>query len=902
MALHPNFPESPYVILDPTMRWFPADEALRESSSEKLMPPLVPQLRRKVKEWRDSGYVGATDTSRSLLHWWFNTPHLLPQADLSAGQAGRTMAEFQYYFAQREALETIIHLYDVVGVQDKYDLMRFDSSGAVSTGMFDETWRRFVVKMATGTGKTKVLSLVLAWSFYHKLYEPESQLARNFLVIAPNIIVLDRIYKDFQGLRIFFEDPVIPDNGVDGRNWRDDFQLTLHRQDEVRITRPTGNIFLSNIHRVYAGDDIPASSDDEDMRDYFLGKHPTGATTDSKVDLGMIVRDVDELVVLNDEAHHIHDPRMAWFKSIEDIHNRLKQKGAVLSLQVDTTATPKHNNGAIFVQTIADYPLVEAISQNVVKHPVLPDAASRAKLVERQSAKYTEKYADYIHLGVIEWRKAYAEHEKLGKKSILFVMTDDTRNCDDVAEYLEGHYPDLKEAVLVIHTKNNGEISESASGKAKEELDELRKQANEIDSLDSPYKAIISVMVLKEGWDVRNVTTIVGLRPYKAPSNILPEQTLGRGLRKMYPGGVEEYVSVVGTNAFMDFVESIQAEGVVLERKPMGEGTEAKTPLVVEVDKENEKKDIEALDIEIPVLTPRVYREYKNLGALDVGALGHQRVAYLQFSEAQQREIVFKDITTGEVTHTTILDTAGIADYRSVIGYFAQTMMKDLRLVSGYDVLYGKVKAFIQDQLFDRSVELESPNTLRNLSELAATKTLLETFKKAINALTVQDKGDAEIRDTIKLRQTRPFVVKDQGYLIPKKSVFNRIIGDSHFELLFARYLEDCDDVVSYAKNYLAVHFKLDYVNGAGDISNYYPDFLVKVSSKQVFIVETKGQEDLDVPLKMQRLLQWCENINRVQTDVKYDFVYVDQESFEKYKPASFRQLVEGFREYKEKI
>ena len=79
-------------------------------------------------------------------------------------------------------------------------------------------------------------------------------------------------------------------------------------------------------------------------------------------------------------------------------------------------------------------------------------------------------------------------------------------------------------------------------------------------------------------------------------------------------------------------------------------------------------------------------------------------------SEEEQREIVFKDITTGEVTHTTILDTAGIADYRSVIGYFAQTIMKDLRLVSGYDVLYGKVKAFVQEHLFDRTVELESPN------------------------------------------------------------------------------------------------------------------------------------------------------------------------------------------------
>jgi type III restriction enzyme len=757
-----------------------------------------------------------------------------------------------------------------------------------------------VVKIATGTGKTKVLSLALALSFYHKLYEPESELARNFLVITPNIIVLDRIYRDFQGLRIFFDDPVLPDNGFDGRNWRDDFQLTLHLQDEVRITRPTGNIFLTNIHRVYSGDDIPPSPDDEDMRDYFLGKRPTGATTDSKVDLGMIVRDIDELMVLNDEAHHIHDPRMAWFKSIEDIHNRLKQKGVALSMQVDTTATPKHNNGAIFVQTVADYPLVEAISQNVVKHPVLPDAPSRAKLQERQSAKYTEKYEDYIHLGVIEWRKAYAEHEKMGKKAILFVMTDDTRNCDDVAEYLEGHYPDLKDAVLVIHTKNNGEISESASGKDKDELDNLRKQANEIDGMDSPYKAIISVMMLKEGWDVRNVTTIVGLRAYAAQSNILPEQTLGRGLRKMYPGDVEEYVSVVGTNAFMEFVESIQAEGVVLERKAMGEGTGPKTPLVVEVDKENEKKDIAALDIEIPVLTPRVYREYKSLGDLNVGALGHQRLLYLQFSEEQQREIVFKDITTGEITHTTILDTAGVADYRSVIGYFAQTIMKDLRLVSGYDVLYGKVKVFVQEELFDRPVGLEDPNTLRNLSELATTKTLIETFKKAINALTVRDKGDAEIRDTIKLRQTRPFVAKDQGYLVPKKSVFNRIIGDNKLELQFANFLEGCDDVVSFAKNYMAVHFKLDYVNANGDISNYYPDFMVKLFTRRIVIVETKGREDLDVPLKMARLRQWCEDVNRVQKVVEYDFVYVDEEGFEKYKPTSFRQLLEGFKEYKE--
>ncbi|HUY36136.1 MAG TPA: DEAD/DEAH box helicase family protein [Pirellulales bacterium] len=894
MALHPNFPNDPHAILDPGIRWFPADEAYRDQRADQLMPPLVSALRKLVKEWRDGGYQGASATSKSLLTWWFKTPHLLPTRN-------GPLREFQYFFAQREALETIVYLYDVLGVKDKYDLMRFDGSGAVSAGMFDETWRRFVVKMATGSGKTKVLSLVLAWSFFHRLYEPDSALARNFLVVAPNIIVLDRIRKDFDGLRIFLQDPVLPDNGYDGHDWRDDFQLTLHMQDEVRVVRKTGNIFLTNIHRVYAGDETLPSADDDDTTDYFLGTRPTGATTDSKLDLGMIVRDVDELAILNDEAHHIHDPKMAWFKSIQDIHHRLLQKDSALALQVDVTATPRHNNGAIFVQTVSDYPLVEAISQNVVKHPVLPDAASRAKLQERQTSKFTEKYADYLELGVIEWRKAYRAHEKLGKKAILFVMTDDTKNCDDVAEYLQGTYPDLKGAVLVIHTKNNGEISEATSGKSKEDLEKLRKLANEIDDMENPYKAIVSVLVLKEGWDVRNVTTIVGLRAFSSKSNILPEQTLGRGLRKMYPGGGTEYVSVIGTDAFMDFVESIQAEGVVLDHKPMGEGAGPITPLVVEVDQENTKKDIEALDIEIPVMTPRTYREYKNLNLLAPEKFGHGKLMCQTFSEEQQREIVFKDITTGEVTHTTVLDTAGIADYHSVIGYFTQTIMKDLRLVSGYDVLYGKVKSFVRDDLFEKPVELEDANTLRNLSELAATKTIIESFKKGVNALTVQDKGNAEIRATIKLRETRPFVAKEQGFMIPKLSVFNRIIGDSGFELEFAAFLDRCQgEIVSFAKNYFAVGFKLDYVNADGDISNYYPDFFVKVSGQETYIVETKGAEYLDVPLKMARLRQWCDDVNQAQRAVRYAFVFVDEEGFKKYQPKSFAALVKSFREYKE--
>ena len=359
-------------------------------------------------------------------------------------------------------------VHGLVKVSDKFDLLRFDASGAVSANMFDEQWPRYVVKMATGAGKTKVLSLLIAWSYFHKLYETDSTLARNFLLITPNIIVLDRLRTDFDGLRIFFNDPVVPDNGHDGQNWRDDFQITLHIQDDVRIARETGNIFLTNIHRVYLGEVREPSLEDGDLRDYFLspfGPRPTGKTTDSKTDLGEIVRNIDELAVFNDEAHHIHDSRLAWFQCIQDIHHQMLQKEGKLALQVDVTATPRRNDCAIFVQTISDYPLVEAIYQSVVKQPVLPDATSRARLVEHKSAIFTERYADYLQLGIEEWRKSYSEHQSLDKKAVLFVMVDDTRNCDEVGEYLEKICSELQGAVLVIHTKNNGEISEVATGK-----------------------------------------------------------------------------------------------------------------------------------------------------------------------------------------------------------------------------------------------------------------------------------------------------------------------------------------------------------------------------------------------------------------------------------------------------
>lgn len=869
----------PFKILSPNERWAPSQSQIDafQNAYEKLLPPLVYKIRLAVEKWRNESYVGASETSKSLLNFWFNQEHLIGQD------------KFQFFFSQREAVESIIYLYEVANARDKYELMKFDSSQRVSTGMFDENWTRYVVKMATGSGKTKVMGLTLVWSYFHKLYEDGSTLSRDFLVIAPNIIVLNRLLKDFEGLKMFFNEPFIPDNGFDDKDWTNDFQLTLHVQDELKPITESGNIFLTNIHRVFFNDEP-----EQTFETTFLGVKPKpDADTSKGLDLGKVLRSdkIKDLVVLNDEAHHIHDKSLAWFRSIEDISNKLKLKnGNGISLQADFSATPKHNNGDIFVQTICDYPLVEAIKQNVVKSPVLPDEVSRQKIHEKDSSDFVERYRDYIHLGYLEWEKQYEELKNY-KTPILFIMTMSTKEADQAAVFLESSYTKLKGSVLTIHTNNAGEVKETATTKKdKEQLDILRQAANDIDKDDSPYKAVVSVLMLREGWDVRNVTTIVGLRPFGADSKILPEQTIGRGLRRMFPEigfKQQEKLVVVGTHAFLEFVEDLKTEGVEFQYSPMGKGTKGHSPVIIEVDKENPNKDLDTLDIPIPQMSPRIYREFKNLELIDVSKLKSGKAEFKNFNVEELKEIIFTDID-GDFSHKTIFKDT-LPDYRNVISFFTLVILKESGLMkNGFNILYPKVESFIKYKLFPKEVELSDPQTMRNLSEVLAKEILKTTFKKAIDELTISDKGTAEVKYYISLKDTKPKIAENQPFLIPKKSVFNKIIGDSDFELEVASFMESrFDDVISYAKNTVregGINFKIEYQAQDGNIREYYPDFFVKTGVNTFYILETKGREDLDDIRKIKRLETWCKDINSVQSEYSYTPVYIKQEKWDEVK------------------
>ncbi len=197
----------------------------------------MPAIREAVDDWRDGGYKGVTDTTRILLNYWFRTDHRLPN--------GRA---FVYHDSQREAIETLIYLYEVAGVRRHKDAGR-DTTPARNQDLrllqYDD-FARYCVKMATGSGKTKVMALAIAWQYFNAVAEARDDYARTFLVIAPNVIVFERLRTDFAGGRIFRADPVIPPELQHLLGLR----LLHARRGRARPAR-SGALYLTNIQQFY---------------------------------------------------------------------------------------------------------------------------------------------------------------------------------------------------------------------------------------------------------------------------------------------------------------------------------------------------------------------------------------------------------------------------------------------------------------------------------------------------------------------------------------------------------------------------------------------------------------------------------------------------------------------------
>jgi len=297
--------------------------------------PCVPMLRKLVTAWRANGYQGATSTTRTLLNYWFLADHKLRNGQL-----------FRYHDAQREAIETLIYVYEVAQVRNRKDLLEkyVFSNNELRLPSYDE-FARYCTKMATGSGKTKVMSLAIVWQFFNAVRENEEDYAKTFLIIAPNVIVLERLKSDFEGGRIFNVDPLIP------RELQISWEFDCVMRGDAERAPAEGMLFLTNIQQLYDRTERKKNSDDEpDIMTDVLGPKPKDEVNSDLTSFSeMLAKRAGRLLVLNDEAHHTHDEENEWNKVIRNLHTSLP-----LAAQLDFSATPRFNKGALFPWIISD--------------------------------------------------------------------------------------------------------------------------------------------------------------------------------------------------------------------------------------------------------------------------------------------------------------------------------------------------------------------------------------------------------------------------------------------------------------------------------------------------------------------------------------------------------------------
>jgi type III restriction enzyme len=823
---------TPELELPPPRDPFAVPDARKPSEGTYV----VNRVRARVDAWRAQGYPGASPTTTRLLGFWFADDH-------------RTLdgSPFRFYFCQREAVETVIYLSEIEPVRSMADLLEFSDHGMILQPG-ESKRQRLAIKMATGSGKTMAMSLCIVWSYFHRLFEPGSPMATTFLVIAPNLIVFERLKSDFGDAATFRRDPLVP------TEWEDDFDLTVMLQDDAAPVTSQGVLYLTNVQRLYEASAAKAAPANPVAA--MIGPSVNAAAMTAPEPLSERIAQRGRIMVLNDEAHHVHDEKLSWNQSIERLHLALRANSgptAGVTSQLDFSATPKYEKGGLFRHTVVDYPLAQAVADGIVKTPVIGEVTNAKVELDQSTVMRNRQWLD---VAVGRWRVFHEKLSPAGKQPVLFVMCENTQEADIAGAYLRNLEDFKGDRLLIIHTNRSGDV-------AKDDLDVARAAARDVDGPDSPIRCIVSVLMLREGWDVRNVCVIVALRPLSAANKILPEQALGRGLRRMTPpnSGFDERVVVIEHQAFQNLWSTELDGGLLLEKEDADkitvdavtifpdEGKRQYDIIIPQLTRalshaENPLAALEADAIpapkhrlEVPGVAPDEYVQYRGVHLIDQGVI-----------ESYEFRIPYPEDPSGVITYYTgrVAGEAGVA-----------------KLAGTFATLAPMVRDYLRTRLFEEPVELDDKTILRRLAENDAERLVINAFLKAIRELSITEREPTIEENALRVSQTPPFPWS-KATVAGKRTIFNKTPVDSTLEARFAQFLDKATDVTAWAKLTMNTRFALEYIAKSGALRYYYPDFVMRLADDSCQIVETKGQEDLDVAFKDRRARRWCADATRL--------------------------------------
>ena len=919
-----------------------------------------------------------TPTTQELLKYWFSEEYC-------------SLRNRNFHAGQRQAILNIIYLHEVLGVRnvlEYYEQLTPDLLPIVDLGTLGQQkyqMPKYAVKMATGTGKTWVMHALLLWQMLNARHSltpnpspigegsnyPTKRFTKNFLIVAPGLIVYDRLLDAFCGRM---------ERGKEERNIEtNDFYLNqevfipVHYRQEVfsfiqnnvvtkgdgigRKTTGDGLIALTNWHLFenqsltpYAS---PMGEGNEqlsvpEMIEQLLPIRPGKAAGN---DLGMLDRrylrgseleylaELDDIMVINDEAHHIHELKrngeieeVEWQKGL----NAIAEKKGDRYFQIDFSATPYGQRGSgkkvqkcYFPHIVVDFDLATAMRQGLVKTLLLD---RRQELTELKDLDYRavrddrNKVCDLSEGQRLMLRAGLA---KLRKLEADFIKVDEKKNpkmlviCEDtsVAPYVNQLMLDEglgQDEVVTIDSNAKGEVSEA-------EWKETKTKLFDIDKYEKP-KVIVSVLMLREGFDVNNICVIVPLRSTEAP--ILLEQIIGRGLRLMWrepdyqsvksddrkrvlqlhsqPKTYIDMLSIIEHPAFLQFYEDLFAQGLAVEET----GETGETGSTGDLIKVGLREDFERFDFEWPIIVREAEEELEDV-EIDLMSLQPFTAFPLEMLRrflAQDGETFISQEAISKTQFGRYKVTANLfkaSSYNEYLQKLLRTITLRFDRVSSHREMpvpnlqineartIAVADRYIRTRLFGQPFNPFNGNDWKILlsKDAIVTKHIIEEMARAIfnlqnNIMTT----DAQVVHT-HFSSVAEIKMRESYSVETHKTIYERQGYPSHgggLEKAFVDFLDKDGEVERFLKISENMHpfAVIYYMRKDGLMATYHPDFIVATRDK-VYLIETKGNDklsDKNVRQKQTAAVEWTAKINELKPEERmnreWEYVLVSEDNF----------------------
>jgi type III restriction enzyme len=910
-----------------------------------------------------------SETTAELLKWWFQ----------SEFQDARS---FNFHQGQRQALLNVIYAHEVLAITTLQDLYQVAAPDVLLASTRDSeairaaknAYPKYCLKMATGTGKTWVLQALMVWQILNANRDPNnSRYTKNFLIVAPGLIVYDRLLdafmgKEREGERNFadsdlslFQELFIPDA------YRDEIFRFVQgavcpKEDIGRKVTAGGLIAISNWHVLSEeaepldDEGVLAPGEAADPAAVVQSILPLTPGTSQGNDLNVLnrryerggilayLKDLPCLMVFNDEAHHIHEfkregevTEVEWQKSL----NLIAAPKGNRFIQVDFSATPynevgtgKNSRKSLFPHIVVDFDLKTAMKAGLVKSLVLDKRSEigalsheeldfKADRDESGNPMLSEGQRIMLRAGLTKLRKLESDFAGLDsdKHPKMLVVCEDTTVTPLVVEFMRGEGLS-DDDVLRVDSNRKGELKA-------DEWKVLRERLFDVDRHKSP-RMIVSVLMLREGFDVNNICVIVPLRASSA--GILLEQTIGRGLRLMWrgneyddikrenrqsiragktPTNMIDILSIVEHPAFQHFYDELIQEGVAAEADEEDDQNSSSTGDLISI---GLRPGFEGYDFAIPfILREQVEeledtqidpRELAPFGSFSLDQLKKQIGQGEKFhSEDVQARTRFGDyrVHGGVMTATgyndylarvtrriteavTLTETTGSSKAFANASKFPYIQINRAELAEGIDT-------YIRQHLFAQPMNPLNDENWRVLLIDPVTEHIIKVWARAI--LEAEDSiivADAEVSHR-SLSEVQKLAMREGSSLAVQKAIYFRLPYPSRnggLELAFMETSERDASVDAFCKINEQKHTfaRLRYIKEDGLPAFYSPDFFVRVTDN-IYLVETKAQSQITSPnvlRKRKAAVSWCDRINGLPADKRsgktWHYVLLGEDTF----------------------